>query len=453
MDSNNTETSLDQSNETNHATTEVPHNPPQTEYPKIDYENHAKEEHKDFPIQLTESVIIRPTDNVPVVIKVCEPTVKDETFSKHVIYKVKGTDRDGAYESFRRYSDFNTLRKVMQQRWPGCYIPPLPEKKAIGNLDLKFIEDRRKFLEYFCQKIAEIPYLYYAEEFQIFIRSNSHDIEKALNPLSIVVYEDIINKYGQAFRQLAGKELTSEASARLATFTGYLRKVVIMFESFKSISKGFAASKKKVNETFNTFHHKLMIEYENLCLLEYSQGKEDHTVFKNNNQLNLTADQINQDPHSLEGIHEFLKFEDKEIKAMLEALSWREKYEGLKLKVIEKKKNETQEYQNVIAGKTTLKSMLSSITQKTKEEQTSHLEKSIANCTKDVDHVTLIHEMITLIIALHEIEKFKAEKLQRYYDIIKLVAGMQAGNAKLFEEYWTTLLQLENIAKSHPVSI
>jgi len=86
-----------------------------------------------------------------------------------------------------------------------------------------------------------------------------------LAPLSIIVYEDIITNYGQAFKHLAGRELNSEANLRLATFSGYLKKVSIMFESFKAISKGFAAAKKKgplklytISQSFNDGIRKVM---------------------------------------------------------------------------------------------------------------------------------------------------------------------------------------------------
>lgn len=61
---------------------------------------------------------------------VCDPIIKD-AINKYVIYAIRGSDNDGSFEIYRRYSDFNNLRKVMIKRWPGCYIPPLPEKKAV----------------------------------------------------------------------------------------------------------------------------------------------------------------------------------------------------------------------------------------------------------------------------------------------------------------------------------
>ena len=33
----------------------------------------------------------------------------------------------------RRYRDFDSLRTSMANQWPGCYVPPIPKKKVIGN--------------------------------------------------------------------------------------------------------------------------------------------------------------------------------------------------------------------------------------------------------------------------------------------------------------------------------
>jgi hypothetical protein len=52
----------------------------------------------------------------------------------------------GDFNTVRRYSDFDHLRSTLFARWPGCYIPSLPEKKFIGNEDSVFIEMRKNGL-------------------------------------------------------------------------------------------------------------------------------------------------------------------------------------------------------------------------------------------------------------------------------------------------------------------
>ena len=36
----------------------------------------------------------------------------------------------------RRYKEFNLLRDVLKERFPGLYIPPMPPKKKIVKLKL-----------------------------------------------------------------------------------------------------------------------------------------------------------------------------------------------------------------------------------------------------------------------------------------------------------------------------
>mmetsp|Transcript_33621 Transcript_33621/g.32659 ORF Transcript_33621/g.32659 Transcript_33621/m.32659 type:complete len:131 (+) Transcript_33621:228-620(+) len=79
----------------------------------------------------------------------------------------------------RRYNDFFALHQALCQRWPGMYIPNIPPKQAIGNKDMKFILDRRYYLERFLRKIAKYDYLMNSEEFAMFARPTG-DIEKTL---------------------------------------------------------------------------------------------------------------------------------------------------------------------------------------------------------------------------------------------------------------------------------
>ena len=41
------------------------------------------------------------------------------------------------------------------------------------------MEDRKRFLDYFCKKVALAPYLYYSDTFQLLVRNKGADIEKA----------------------------------------------------------------------------------------------------------------------------------------------------------------------------------------------------------------------------------------------------------------------------------
>ena len=56
--------------------------------------------------------------------------MKDEGYKDHIHYKIKGKDQKGEFEVCRRFGEFYELRKNLSSLWPGCYIPPIPEKNS-----------------------------------------------------------------------------------------------------------------------------------------------------------------------------------------------------------------------------------------------------------------------------------------------------------------------------------
>lgn len=54
----------------------------------------------------------------------------------HIKYTVSGVDGDGPFEESRRFREFYALRNVLVQRWPGIYIPAIPEKKLVVRITI-----------------------------------------------------------------------------------------------------------------------------------------------------------------------------------------------------------------------------------------------------------------------------------------------------------------------------
>ena len=72
----------------------------------------------------------------------------------YVLYEVQ-TDPFG-WIVLRRFSDFDTLRKLIAKHFPSFYVPPLPNKK-MGNrrFDQDFIVKRMKFLNLFINNLVQ----------------------------------------------------------------------------------------------------------------------------------------------------------------------------------------------------------------------------------------------------------------------------------------------------------
>jgi hypothetical protein len=60
-----------------------------------------------------------------------------------------------------------------------CYIPRLPPKKALGGKEIKFIAERRFYLERFLRKCAKFEFIVNSEEFLLFSRPIG-DVEKLI---------------------------------------------------------------------------------------------------------------------------------------------------------------------------------------------------------------------------------------------------------------------------------
>jgi len=93
-------------------------------------------------------------------IQVCEPTLKADTIGSHHLYKIKGSDHQGEFEVFRRFKQFDLLRRILFSRFLGLYVPSLPEKKAMGKTDNFFVVERMCQLNSFMKEIAQLPYIY-----------------------------------------------------------------------------------------------------------------------------------------------------------------------------------------------------------------------------------------------------------------------------------------------------
>lgn len=100
--------------------------------------------------------------------------------SKYTTYNIKGIDKQGTFDTSRRFNEFFMLRETLILRWPGCLIPPIPEKKAVGSTSQDTVENRKRFLNNFCNKMATCSHLYYSDEFQLFLRSKEVDVTKVI---------------------------------------------------------------------------------------------------------------------------------------------------------------------------------------------------------------------------------------------------------------------------------
>ena len=100
----------------------------------------------------------------------------------------------------RRFSEFYTFHDKLKTRYPGLMIPPVPPKKTSGNKEEMFVQERRHFLEVFCQKLCESPVVCRTQEVQIFFRPKDKDVQKSFSALKPTNTDEVIDFYQKNIR-------------------------------------------------------------------------------------------------------------------------------------------------------------------------------------------------------------------------------------------------------------
>ncbi|KAM8779907.1 sorting nexin-29 [Rhynchonycteris naso] len=69
------------------------------------------------------------------------------------VYQVYIRIKDDEWNVYRRYTEFRTLHHTLQNKYPQVRAYNFPPKKAIGNKDAKFVEERRKQLQTYLRHV------------------------------------------------------------------------------------------------------------------------------------------------------------------------------------------------------------------------------------------------------------------------------------------------------------
>lgn len=212
---------------------------------------------------------------------VTNPLVKD-ALKKYVTYTVtlKSDFQSQNIEVIRRYSDFHALRAVLLENWPGLYIPNIPPKKTIGNLEQNFINGRCKLLNTFLNKIKRLDYLANSDELKLFL-SNA-DVEKSLNSMPKFSLGNALSRYKQYFKTNTVESLT-DAKYKIQLFgTKVLTKAKLTLTNFRDVMKTTVERNSQEISSYVDLIS-LFSEYEKYTLYEFSDSNDDLVFFNPEN--------------------------------------------------------------------------------------------------------------------------------------------------------------------------
>ena len=140
-------------------------------------------------------------------------------------YTVTGQDSDGRFEIQRRYNDFLALNISLNERWPGCYVPAIPEKQLIGDKEDGFVEERRQLLERFIRECSKYEFIIESKEFKIFSRQ-AGEVNEVLEKMPKQTPSQILEKYRLNFPKILEESASDMARYRekINIFNNFLMK-------------------------------------------------------------------------------------------------------------------------------------------------------------------------------------------------------------------------------------
>ncbi|RYR71381.1 hypothetical protein Ahy_A02g005642 isoform B [Arachis hypogaea] len=140
-----------------------------------------------------------PSSSTPFLsVSVTDPVKLGNGVQAYISYRVITKTNFPEYQGpekivIRRYSDFVWLRDRLFEKYKGIFIPPLPEKSAVGVLKFhmfwfitaekfrfsaEFIEMRRQALDLFVNRIASHHELQQSEDLRMFLQAEEETMER-----------------------------------------------------------------------------------------------------------------------------------------------------------------------------------------------------------------------------------------------------------------------------------
>ena len=352
---------------------------------------------------------------------VSNPQYIKEGVKGFTFYSLKGTKVPEVLS--RRYRDFNALRKKMVEKWPGIYIPKLPDKKKVGAKGQKISPIKIDVINRFLKKISKIKYLMESEEMGLFLH-NTSNVEKTLEGIKPPNYEELSKKYFNTFTEYDENFDTKTGKDEQDLFEKKILESLVKMKTFMALVSAAMERFNDEQENYSAVINMLSL-YEKESLSNFVDDQENKLVFFNTKNHELCDNISNSQKKIINPYNRlFSAITDDYInlEAMVEAL------EGLKYlqdsynKLIRNLSNLNIELSELQAGKSSVKTIF-----KNKEKEITKLTNDKENLEKNVDNLQNIIQIATFVMQ-NEIKNFKINQLDNYYAELSRIENDTAKN-------------------------
>ena len=366
--------------------------------------------------------------------------------ANHLQYIIKGKGISDIIK--RRYNDFYQLRAKLLLNWPGIYIPNIPNKKKVSELNAKKILFRIKALNTFLYNISKIPYLFESEEMKCFQNVNE-DFNKVCEKIPKLNEAQILENYKKSFTDYNDNFDFVKGKENINSFNLFLNKIKNNLNSMKnSIDE---ISEKRNEDMINYLNlNKFFIVYDKNCILKYIDDKNEEKLIFNNNKnekIKNGFEKLNELlKNPFDKVYLWIYNEKKDVDAMIEAINSINNLELNYNKLKQKNDNIENDIKKIENGSGfSFKGLF-----KKKDELLNELKQEK---NKNDNNLNIINEIIKIssFVMNNKINDFKNQKIKNYFEIVKVFAQNQIENNnklnELFNEVKNLLIEIKESIK------
>lgn len=345
----------------------------------------------------------------------------------------------GQFSVLRRYSDFEWLLEQLGTAFPGVILPAIPEKQAVGRFSPDFVEQRRRGLERFLNKLSLHPTLVESQYLISFLTAD----DVAFNIAKSTVRQEIDEKsnggmvswFNKAATTVANvatnKTVNLEKTASDLKIEEILEYLNQLENHMSSVSKGTSLVVKRNRDMANA-----LFEFgQAFTWLGQSEGDFLGTALV---QIGNAADQLSVTS---------TEFAEAESLQLEEPIQEYFRLVGSVKSTIFRRQNKKSIYINAISD---LESKQTSYTKALsvagKEDIAAKKQKELELAQQYVESTKNDLDAVTDVL-LNEFEKFKSEKAADIKTLLANFAKMQGDYHRKAEKIWGDILpQLMSVA-------
>lgn len=362
-----------------------------------------------------------------------------------VKYTVTGQDpQQGRWETSRRYNEFFILHNVLNERWPGCFIPCIPEKQILGDKEDGFIEERRSLLNRFILECSKFEFIINSDEFKIFALQKAGEIGPALENMPKQRPTQILDRYRLCFKideNLDNSDL-ARFREKINSFNQFLVKAVVAMQKDRLMLTNAATQYQKSFDHYASVYRQFM-QYEESAIEFFADNNQGKKILTNeaagdfSTKLKDTV-ACYKSPFAEGAL--WIKGEMLDIQGMIDAVKGREAVMKKQIALENKRRDDQEELEKLSLGKTTLKSFFKSKTGK--EADILALQSKIEQANVDIEDYRRLINFITIYHGQLAIDKFKRQKSEQYKKMLQNMATRSINNSYLAATLNSGILQV-----------